>query len=156
MRLKGQVVAQQEVEDGIQPAAGYFGTVLQLKRSGSSVARIGKKRLLIEFTLLVQLLKTLPWQQDLASYFKLVGQVKKSRNLQRNRLDGDDIGGHIVALNAIATGYGTHQSTVLVSHRDGGAVIFHFTHNLARLATQAFLGAAQEVLHLLDAVTVGQ
>ena len=45
---------------------------------------------------------------------------------------------------------------MLIGHRDGCAVILHLAHNLAGLTTQAVLGTAQEVLHFLDAVTVGQ
>ena len=154
--VERQVVAQQEIENRIQTAARNLGAVLQLERAGGSVARVGKQGLLVELALLVQFLKTLPRQDNLATHLKLVGQVDEPRDFQRHRLDGDDIGGHVVALHAVAAGHGAHQPPVFIGHRDGRAVILHLAHNLAGLTTQAVLGAAQEVLHFLDAVTVGQ
>ena len=45
---------------------------------------------------------------------------------------------------------------MLIGDRDARAVVFHLAHNLNRLAPQAILGTAQEVLHLLDRVAVAQ
>ena len=45
---------------------------------------------------------------------------------------------------------------MLIGHRDRGAVIFHFAHNLTLFTTQALLCAAQEVLHLINIIAVGQ
>ena len=59
-------------------------------------------------------------------------------------------------MNAVATGDSTHQSSFFIGHRDGCAVILHLAYNLTGFATQTVLGTSQEILHLLDAVTVGQ
>ena len=153
---EGQVVTQHEIEDGIQPATCHLGTVLQLERTGGSIAGIGKQRLFVELTLGIELLKTLPGQQDFTSHLKFVGQIVHASDFQWHALDGDDIGGHIVALHAVAACHGSHQSPFLIGHRYRRAVIFHLAHNLAGLPAQAVLGAAQEILHFLDAVAVGQ
>ena len=153
---EGQVVTQHEIEDGIQPATCHLGTVLQLERTGGGIAGIGKQRLFVELAFGIEFLKTLPGQQDFASHLKLVGQIVHTGDFQWHAFDGDDIGGHIVALHAIAACHGSHQSSFLIGHRYRRAVIFHLAHNLAGLTAQAVLGAAQEILHFLDAVAVGQ
>ena len=53
VRLKRQVVTQQEIEYGVQAAACHFGTVLQLQRACSGIAGIGKQWLLVELAFLV-------------------------------------------------------------------------------------------------------
>ena len=154
--LERQVVAQQEVEYRIQATTSDFGTVLQLERTGSGVAGVGEQRFLIELALLVEFLETLPRQHDLATHLKLVGQVFDTSDLKGDALDGDDVGRHIVALHTVAARHGTHQPPVLIGHRNRGAVIFHLAHDLTGFAAQTVLGAAQEVLNLLDAVAVRQ
>ena len=150
-----QIVAEQKVEVGVESAPGHFGAVLHLKRAGGGIARVGKQRFLVVLALAVEPLKVFPWQQNLAPHFKPVGPVARLQ-LQRHALDGYHIGRHIITVHAIAACHGTHQPPVLICHRNRCAVILHFSHYLHRLTPKAILGAAQEVLHLLDAVAVGQ
>ena len=156
MGFKRQVVAQEEIEHGVQATAGDFGTILEFKGACSGIAGIGEQRFLVELAFLVEFLETFPGQQNLASHLKFVRQVIGAHNLQRHRLDSNDIGCHIITLHAITSRDGTHQPTMLIGDRNRSAVIFHLAHNLARLASKAILGTAQEILHLLDAIAIGQ
>ena len=156
MALEWQIVAQQEVEDGIQTTARNLGTVLQLEGSGGSIAGIGKQWLFVELAFLIEFLKTLPRQQDFATDLKFVRQIVHTSNFEGYRLDGDDIGGHVITLHTVATSHGTHQTAMLIGDRNRRAVIFHLSHDLAFFSTQALLGTTQEILHLFNAVTVGK
>ena len=96
----------------VESAAGYFLAVLQFKRSSGSVARVGKKVVASLGTGFVQSVETLKRHHDFAAHLEKVGIV--AVELERNGADGAHIGGHIVALGAIATSHCTDEHTVFI------------------------------------------
>ena len=107
------MVAQQEIEVGIESTACHLGRILHFQCAGCGISWIGKQRFLVKFALFVEAFETCPREQNLATHLKLVGPVA-GLELKRHTLDGDDIGSDIVATHTIATRHGTHKAPMLV------------------------------------------
>ena len=74
-----EIVAQKIIEHGIKAAACYLGRILHLQCAGCRITRIGKKGFFIELPLCVKPVESLPGEEYLSTYFKLIGP---SRPLQ--------------------------------------------------------------------------
>ena len=72
---------------------------------------------------------------------------------QRNRPDCLHIIRHVIALFTVATGDGTHQFAVLVSQRDGSAVILQLAADF-KIFVQCFLYPFVEVGHFTFGISV--
>ena len=75
MCAERQVFAKHVVKSALQAAICYHGAVYELQRTGSSVARIRKRLLLVALALKIQSVKSCPRHVDLTSYLKLLWPV---------------------------------------------------------------------------------
>ena len=150
-----QIVAQQIVEVGIEPPGGHHGRVLRLEGTGRRVAGVGKERLFLLLTLLVQGLEHGPRHEYLAPDFERVGIVVAPQ-LQGNAAYGFHILGHIVTPRAVAPRHRLHQPAVLVDERDGGTVELQFAHQLKLLTHQSRAHPVVKGSHLFNRIGVAQ
>ena len=153
--LGRQLLAQEIVQVGIQPASGHHAAVLTLQRAAGSIAWIGEERLLGSFALLVQTFEDLPGHKNLAPYLKLA-RIAFAGQHKGNGADGSHVLCHIVAMNTVATGHGLHQTAIHVGERDGKSVVLHFAAHLEGLSPQSAAHAVVPLAHVLLAVGVGQ
>ena len=154
MRFRRQLLSQQIIEIGIQLTSRHDSRVLLLQRTRSSIARIGKKRLLLFFTFLVQAVELGPGKQDLPPYLKCC-RVSVAHQFQRDRTDGFHVGRHIVATCPVATRHGSDQTSVLVCQGNGSSVIFQLGNNLERLV-QVTGYALVKILHFIFRIGIAQ
>ena len=147
MRFRRQLLSQQIIEIGIQLTSRHDSRVLLLQRTRSSIARIGKKRLLLFFTFLVQAVELGPGKQDLPPYLKCC-RVSVAHQFQRDRTDCLHVGRHIVATCPVATRHGSDQG-------NGSSVIFQLGNNLERLV-QVTGYALVKILHFIFRIGIAQ
>ena len=88
--------------------------------AGGGVARVGEQRFAGFLALLVDPRERRPRQEHLAADLDASRRAPPQR--QRNRPDGPDVGGDVLAANAVAAGRAAHQAAVLVGQRDAQAV----------------------------------
>ena len=96
----------------VEFSAGYFLAVLQFKRSSGSVARVGEEVVASLGAGFVQSVETLEGHHNFAAHLEKVGIVAVKS--QRNGVDGAHVGGHVVALDAVATGHGADEHPVFI------------------------------------------
>src|SRR5258707_1055937 len=114
MRFKQLLFGIQEVHKAIQRALGYLSRVLQLNGSRSKVAWIGIRWLTILNAFVIQSLKCFQVHKHFTAYLKLVRVISSMQGFW-DTADGFYIGGYLITLRAIATGYCLFQLTVFIS-----------------------------------------
>ena len=137
----------------VESAAGYFLAVLQFKRSSGSVARVGEEVVTSLGACFVQSVETLEGHHNFASHLEKVGIV--AVELERNGADGAHIGGHVVALGAVATGHGADEHAVFVLQADAQPVKLQLAAKLHFLVNGLF-DAVDKFGNLLSAVGIGK
>ena len=156
MSFSGQLVAQEVVEISIEFSLGDHAGLFLLECSAGGVAGISKEWLFASFALAVQSLEAAPGHQDFTPYLEFLWPVAARLQLQGNASDGTDVGGDIVALNAVATSDSTHQPSLLVVKRDAEAVEFQFTTDFKSFVLQSASHAFIEFTYFFFIIGVGQ
>ena len=149
-----KVLAHHIVEAEVEAAAGHLGALLQLQGSGGGVAGIGERRFTDVFPLFVQRLEASEVHQDLAAHLEKVG-IAGALQPQWHRLDGADVGRHVVAFRAVAAGHGAGHQPVFVPDADGQPVVFQLAGILNILIDNGF-DAVVELQKFLFRVGVAQ
>ncbi len=137
MAVGGQRISQHVVDVRLQLAGCDDARVLQLQRARRRVARVGKERLLLLCTFLVEGIERAPRHQDLAPQLH-IGRHIISFQDQRYIPDGTHVVGHIVSLFAVTPRHGTDQPPLFIVERDGGPVVLQLAHNRKLLVQRPF------------------
>ena len=106
----------------VEFAAGHFLAVLQFKRSRSGIAWVGKKVVSSLGTGFVESVETLERHHDFAAHLEEVGEI--AVQLEWHGVNGLYVGGHVIALGAVATGDGADEHTLFILQADAESVEF--------------------------------
>ena len=93
-------------------------------------------------------------EDNFAPHLEIEGGIRGK--LKRNSLDGAHIHGHIVALQAIATGKGARKQSVFIAKRNCNPVKFKFRVPKNAIARHELLGSVYEFVEFLEAVGIGK
>ena len=93
-------------------------------------------------------------EDNFAPHFEIKGGI--SGELKRNSLDGADIDGHVISLQAIASGKCARKQSILVAKRNRYPVKFEFRVPKYGIAGHKLLSTVYEFVEFLEAVGVGK
>ena len=154
MRSKGTLVGVGRVGKHAESALGNLSRVLHFKGSGSRVSGVGKEFQSGVFAAVIEPLKVRMQEDNFAPHFEIVGGI--GGQLKRNSLDGAHIDGHVVALQAVASGKRARKQSVLVAKRNRYPVKFEFGVPKYGIAGHKLLSTVYEFVEFLIVVGVGK
>ncbi|MNX79614.1 hypothetical protein D3C86_1112500 [compost metagenome] len=128
-------------EEGQRPLGGDARVQLP-QAAGGGVARIDEGLLAGLGLAFIELVELGAVHEDLAAHFQHGRRL--AAQLQRNRLDGPHVGGHVLAGLAVAARGGLHEPAVLVAQRHRQAVELQFAGVFHGLIGR--LGGAEQVV----------
>ena len=143
------------IHEGLQPARGSDRWMELAHGAGCRVARVGVSRLAGLFEARVGCGERALGQVDLAADLELIGEAFHLCQRHGHRADGADVGGHVLALDAVATRRRAHEASTCVGDRHRQSVDLQLTDVAADLADRA-LDPNAEVAHLVGAEGVVQ
>ena len=137
------------VDEEVQPPLGRDPRVLLAQRAGCRVARVGERGLPCRDEAGVQGGEVLQSHEHLAAHFHDGGDVRPGK-LDRDRLDGPDIGRHVLADGAVAAGGGADQPPVPVDQVEGESVDLQLAQEAGRcdILTGQRLGTGQPLVEI--------
>ena len=138
-----------------QPALRTDLRVELAQRTGRRVARIGQHLAAVQARTLVVGLEVGAGHVHLAAHLQHIRPVLAVQALG-NVADLAQIGRHVLAGRAIATGRAEHEMTVLVAQADRQPVHLRLGRKPQAATPQPLVNAAHEISHLLVAERIGQ
>jgi hypothetical protein len=148
----------EEVGEEIELARRGDGRIEDAHRARGGVARIGEA-LRAGFVLLaIEILERLSRHHRLPAHFEIARQAvlleRGGIDAQRDRADGPDIGGDVLASGSIAARHAAHQRSIFIDERKAQAVEFVFGYVFHLLALGTLARAAVEIAQLVVAIGV--